>query len=204
MFDARLRRWIDPPLARAGRRIAGFGIDAGQVTWAGFLLGVLACAALALRWDLVALLLFWANRLADGLDGAVARAGAPTKGGADYGGYLDIVLDFLIYSGMVLAFAIGRPEHALWAAVLIFSFVGTGSSFLAYAILAAKRGLETTARGRKSFFHAVGLAEGGETILALSLICVWPAAFPWIAGAFAALCGVTTIARIAMARAARR
>jgi hypothetical protein len=77
--------------------------------------------------------------------------------------------------------------------------VGTGSSFLAYAIVAAKRGATTAARGRKSIFYLGGLAEGTETIAALMLICVVPDAFPWIAGVFGAMCWITTASRIGQA-----
>ncbi|MEQ9332303.1 CDP-alcohol phosphatidyltransferase family protein [Thalassobaculum sp.] len=192
MFDAALRRLIDPPLDAAGRRLAAAGVSANAVTVGGFLVGILAVPALAAgRYDL-ALLTILANRLGDGLDGAIARSVGPS----DLGGYLDIVLDFVFYSAVVLGLALGRPDHAVWAAFLIFSFVGTGSSFLAYAIVAAKRGVTTASRGRKSIYYLGGLAEGSETIAAFVLICVFPEAFPWIAGIFGAMCWITTASRI--------
>ena len=192
MFDAALRRLIDPPLDAAGRRLAATGVSANAVTVGGFLVGILAVPALAAgRYDL-ALLAILANRLGDGLDGAIARSVGPS----DLGGYLDIVLDFIFYSAVVLGIALGRPDHALWAAFLIFSFVGTGSSFLAYAIVAAKRGVTTASRGRKSIYYLGGLAEGGETIAAFVLVCLFPDAFPWIAGVFGAMCWITTAGRI--------
>src|SRR3984957_19018118 len=102
-----------------------------------------AWAALAFQNYGLALVLIAANRIADGLDGPLARRLGPT----DLGGYLDIVLDFFFYAGVPFFFAIGRPETALPAAFLIFSFVGTGASFLAFSALAAKRGLSTDVRG---------------------------------------------------------
>lgn len=198
MLDSYLRPLIDPPLDRAGRRLAAWGVTANAVTLVGFGFGVAAMAALAVRADLLALALLAANRLCDGLDGAVARH----RGASDFGGYLDIVLDFLVYSGVVFAFAVGRPEHALAAAFLIFSFVGTGASFLAFAVFAAKRGLTTERRGAKSLYYLGGLAEGGETILALAAICLLPDAFPWIAYGFGALCWLTTLGRVLAARQA--
>lgn len=195
MLDAALRRLIDPPLDTAGRALAGRGVSADAVTVAGFLIGLAAFPALAIQaypWALAALV---ANRLADGLDGAVARATAPS----DLGGYLDIVCDFIFYAGFVCFFAIGRPDHALMAAILIFSFIGTASTFLAYAIIAAKRGVTTSLRGRKSLYYLGGLAEGTETIAVLALICLLPDRFALIAGVFAAMCWVTTATRIAAA-----
>ncbi len=195
MLDPLMRRVIDPPLEHAGRWLARSGVSANAVTWFGFSLGLAAIAALAVQLYIPALVLILANRIADGLDGAVARHRGPT----DLGGYLDIVLDFLFYSGVIFGFALGRPEDALAAAFLIFAFVGTGTSFLAYAILAAKRGLTTEIRGRKSLYYLGGLTEGSETIALLVAICLFPEAFPWLAIVFGILCWLTTAGRITAA-----
>jgi phosphatidylglycerophosphate synthase len=159
---------------------------------AGFLMGAAAWAALAWNWYGLAAGLILANRLADGLDGAVARRGGLT----DLGGYLDIVLDFIFYAGVPFFFAVGRPEAALPAAFLAFSFVGTGGTFLAFAAIAAKRGLTTEARGRKSLYYLGGLTEGAETIALFLLICALPDHFELLAWGFGALCWVTTCTRI--------
>ena len=195
MLDARLRRIIDPPLDRAGSRLAGLGVAANTITVCGFAIGVGAWLALALQSYWLALLLIAANRLADGLDGAVARHSRTT----DLGGYLDIVLDFLFYAGVPFFFAVGQPEALLPAAFLIFSFVGTGVTFLAFAILAAKRGVTTEVRGHKSFYYLGGLTEGTETIALFVLICLFPQAFAWFAWIFGALCWLTAGVRIASA-----
>ena len=195
MLDPMMRRLIDPPLDAVGRGLAGAGVAANAVTWVGFAIGIGAMAALAFQQYWLALALILANRAADGLDGAVARH----AGISDLGGYLDIVLDFLIYSGVVFGFALGRPDQALAAAFLIFSFVGTGSSFLAYAIFAAKRDISTDLRGRKSLFYIGGLTEGTETIALFVAICLLPQWFAWLAYGFGALCWLTTGARIAAA-----
>ena len=197
MLDAPLRRVIDPPLDAAGRRLAAAGVGADAVTLAGFAVGLLAIPLLARESYGLALVAIAVNRLADGLDGAVARRRGPT----DLGGYLDIVCDFLFYAGVVFGFALARPENALPAAFLVFSFVGTGSSFLAFAILAAKRGLASTARGRKSFYYLGGLTEGGETIALFVALCLLPDAFPPLAWGFGALCWVTTVSRMLNAAA---
>ncbi len=200
MLDPMMRRLVDPPLNAAGLTLARAGIQANAVTWAGFAIGVGAMAALAFQQYWLALALILANRAADGLDGAVARH----AGISDLGGYLDIVLDFLFYSGVVFGFAVGHPDQALAAAFLIFSFVGTGSSFLAYAIMAAKRDISTDLRGRKSLFYIGGLTEGTETIALLLAICLFPNWFVWLAYGFGALCWLTTGARIAAAMDAFR
>lgn len=207
MLDARLRPLIDKPLNAVARTLSGSGITPNMVTGFGFFLGLLAAAALAFKLDYVALALILGSRLMDGLDGAVARHSEPRSRhpGAksqesDLGGYYDIVADFLFYSGIILAFAIGRPEHALMAAFLIFCFVGTGSSFLAYAIIAAKQNRNHEKQGKKSFYYLTGITEGSETILVLCLICVFPAWFPNVAAIFGTLCLITTFGRVLQAR----
>jgi phosphatidylglycerophosphate synthase len=196
VLDARLRRLIDPPLDGVAAPLARCGMSANAVTVLGFLIGLGAAAAIAERAFLAGLGLLLLNRLLDGLDGAIARR----RGQTDLGGFLDIVLDFLIYSAVPFAFALADPgANALAAAFLIFSFVGTGSSFLAFAIMAAKRGIATDLRGQKSLYYLGGLTEGTETILVFVLACLWPAWFPWLALIFGLLCWLTTATRIAVA-----
>lgn len=200
MLDAALRRLIDPPLDRLAAAVARTGLGANAVTAGGFLLGAGAWAALAARQYEAALALVAANRAADGLDGALARRLGPT----DLGGYLDVVLDFLFYAGVPFFFAVGRPEFALPAAFLVFSFVGTGSSFLAFAAVAARRGMSTDLRGKKAIYYLGGLTEGAETIAVFVLICLFPDRFPWFAWVFGGLCWVTTATRVGTAVAAFR
>lgn len=200
MLDPFMRRLIDPPLDLVGRGMAGTGIGANTVTWVGFGIGVGAMVALAFQLYWLGLALVLLNRAADGLDGAVARQ----IGVTDLGGYLDIVLDFVFYSGVVFGFAIGQPDQALPAAFLIFSFVGTGTAFLAYAIMAAKRNLTTDLRGHKSLFYIGGLTEGTETIALFVTICILPGWFPWLAYGYGALCWLTTGVRVASAMDAFR
>jgi phosphatidylglycerophosphate synthase len=195
LLDGKLRRLIDPPLDRVGAFLARRGLGANAVTVGGFLFGAGAWVALAFAHYPLALGLILANRLADGLDGAVARHTRAT----DLGGYLDIVLDFFFYAGVPFFFAVGRPDDALPAAFLVFSFVGTGTSFLAFAVLAARRGLSTTARGRKSIYYLGGLTEGTETIALFVLICLLPDWFAWLAWTFGGLCWLTTLTRLAAA-----
>ena len=196
MLDARLRQLIDGPLDRAGRWIARRGIGADQVTLAGFGIGMLAAASIAFAAFKVGLLLIVLNRVSDGLDGAVARATRKT----DRGAFLEISLDFAFYAAIPLAFAVADPPaNALAAAFLLAAFLANGSAFLAFAVLAAKRQIESTAQGEKSLYYLAGLAEGGETIAVFLAFCLWPAGFPWLAGPFAMLCLVSAAARIMLA-----
>lgn len=195
MLDRAARRLIDPVLDQLAAAAQARRMTADQVTVAGFACGVAAVAAIALQWYGLGLLLLLANRLADGVDGALARR----TGATDLGGYLDIVLDFIIYSGAVFGFALAQPEHALAAAFLIFSFMGTGSSFLAFAIFAAKRKLDGEAAANKSFYYLGGITEGTETILLFVIVLLFPGWFATAAYVYGALCWLTTIGRIGAA-----
>lgn len=191
MLDAAMRKIIDPPLKWLGHGVARTGVTANALTLTGLVLGLcaaLAIAASAFGLALVALLL---NRLLDGLDGAVAQAQGPTA----FGGYLDIVADFALWAMLPIGFAFADPSNALAAAILLASFIASGTTFLGYAILAAKAGKETEARGKKSFFHLGGITEGTETILFFVLVLLWPDLFVPLASIFAALATLTAFGR---------
>ena len=197
MLDGAMRRVIDPVVNRWGQSLAARGWTANGVTVLGLVLGLAAAGVLALGWpSWVALGVLLASRLADGLDGAVARATRKT----DFGGYLDIVCDFIFYGAIPLAFALRDPAaNGIAAAFLLMSFYANGSSFLAYAILAAKRGMETSDRGEKSLYFTPGLLEGTETIGFFVLLCLWPGGFAMLAYVFGALCFYTCVSRIWLA-----
>ena len=196
MLDGWAKRRIDPLLDASGRRLAAFGIGANAVTIAGCLIGLAAGGAIALEAYWLGLTLLLASRLCDGLDGAIARVAGKT----DLGGYLDIVLDFAFYGAIPIGFVLADPSaNAVAGAVLIFSFYVNGASFLAYAVMAEKRGLSTEARGQKSLFFTTGLAEATETLLVFVAFCLAPDWFAPLAYVFAALCLYTALSRIVLA-----
>ena len=197
MLDAVLRPLIDPPLNRVGRALAARGVSADSVTLAGLVLGIAAAATIAFGAPGWALLPLAASRIADGLDGAVARASRRT----DFGGYLDITADFLFYGAIPLGFVLLDPAaNAVAGSVLLLAFYINGASFLGFAILAEKRGLETGAQGVKNLYYSGGLLEGTETIAFFVLLCLWPAAFAPLAYGFAALTFLTALTRVLHAR----
>ncbi|UMA64574.1 CDP-alcohol phosphatidyltransferase family protein [Roseivivax marinus] len=193
MLDATARRMIDPPLNAAGRVLARWGATPNVVTLAGLALGLAAAGAAAFGAFAWALVLLLVSRLADGLDGAVARASRKS----DYGGYLDITCDFLFYGVFPLGFVLHDPaQNAVAGAILLTSFYFNGASFLGYAILAEKHDMETSAQGVKSLYYSNGLLEGTETILFFVAIALFPGQFPVLAGIFAALCFATGALRL--------
>jgi phosphatidylglycerophosphate synthase len=196
MFDAKLRPFIDPPLNAIGRALARFGVSADALTLAGAGFGAAAGFAIADGHFAFALGLIALSRILDGLDGAVARATRMT----DFGGYLDIVADFVFYCAAPLGFAAYDPAYAFAAATLLASFALTGVTFLSYAAVAARRGATTQAHGKKSIFYSTGIAEGAETIAVFIAMCLFPGAFAPIAFAYAGLCALTVAQRTLMAR----
>ena len=197
MLDGIMRRALDPSLNQAGHVLANRGVLANHVTLIGLALGLMAAGLVGFGvagWVALAPLL--ASRVADGLDGAVARASSIT----DFGGYLDIVCDFIFYGAIPLAFVLRDPSvNGVAGAFLLTSFYANGASFLSYAVLAAKRGMQTEHRGVKSLYFTEGLLEGTETIAFFVTICIWPAIFVPGAWVFGALCFATALSRIALA-----
>jgi phosphatidylglycerophosphate synthase len=197
MLDGMMRGVIDTPLNKGGRWLAARGATANAVTFVGLGIGLVAAWMVAAGWSgaVVAVFLL-ASRLADGLDGAVARV----RGRTDLGGLLDIVCDFTFYGAVPLAFVLRDPaENGVVGAFLLFSFYVNAATFLGYAILAAKHGMETQTRGQKSLYFTAGLMEGTETILFFLTIVFWPTAFVPLAWIFGGLCVVTAIARLILA-----
>ena len=193
MLDRAIQTAIKPLITKAARALVKAGIGADALTVIGFVVGMGAAVAIAFEAYIAGLVMLLISRLMDGLDGAVARETTPT----DRGGFLDITLDFLFYASIPLAFAIANPaQNALPAAVLLAAFIGTASSFLAFAIVAEKNRIASTAFPDKSFYFLGGLTEATETIVALSAMCLWPEAFPLIAYGFAVLCAITIVMRI--------
>ena len=197
MFDHKLRRLIDPPLNRMGQGLARAGVRADHVTLLGLVFALGAALAIAQGAFWLGLALILVSRLADGLDGAVARATRPS----DFGGYLDILSDFVLYAAVPLAFVWHDPgANGLAGAFLLASYYVNAASFLGFAALAEKRRLQTRAQGEKSLYFSAGLLEGGETIAFMVALCLFPGAFAPLAWGFGILCLLTAALRLAEAR----
>lgn len=197
MLDRFARRLIDPPLNAVGQRIAKLGLTADAVTLIGLALGLVAAWFIAVGWTTLALWPLLASRIADGLDGAVARATRKT----DFGGYLDIAADFLFYGAIPLGFVIADPaSNGVAGAFLLAAFYFNGTSFLGYAILAEKREMSTQAQGQKSLYYSNGLLEGTETIVFFVILCLFPGGFAPLAWIFGVLCYATALLRLFAAR----
>lgn len=200
MFDSRLLPLFTPFNTMVAKNLKNLGVTPDMVTFAGFGIGMLSVPLIALGMYKAALALICFSRIADGVDGCLARMGKPT----DSGGFIDIVCDFIFYGAIPFAFALADPsKNGLAATFLIFTFVGTGSSFLTYAIFAAKYGVTENFKPQmrddkkqSSFYFLGGLTEGTETLLFFFLICLFPGIFHIAAWIFGVLCLITTVTRI--------
>lgn len=204
MLDHLIRPLINTPLESIAKHLVKLKLTPNHLTILGFISGLISIFLLANNGPIFALLFILCNRLLDGLDGAMARVNQNNLNNnhnPDFGGYLDIVCDFIFYAGAMFAFGYNgynnnNLDTLLAASFLVFSFIGTTNSFLAYAILAAKNNINTHKRGIKAFYHLGGICEGTETFIVLVLICLIPSWFNIICYTFGILCWITTISRV--------
>ena len=195
MLDHRVNAIIHPIMSGLANHIPR-QISANTITLVGFAVGAIVVPLVWFKLYYTALAVILVNRFFDGLDGAVARKCGPTN----LGSYLDITCDFIFYSVVIMGFALAAPEkNSLAAAFLIFSFIGTGSSFLAFAAAAKKQGISSDAHGLKAFYYLGGLTEGTETILFFVIICMYPEYFPLLAVVFGSFCWLTVLGRFGSA-----
>ncbi|HQZ06432.1 MAG: CDP-alcohol phosphatidyltransferase family protein [Rhodoferax sp.] len=193
MLDRAASTLIKPAIDRLARILADWGLGANQMTVIGFGIGIGAAALIATGHFMAAAATILLSRLCDGLDGAIARRTHTT----DAGGFLDIALDFIFYAAIPLAFALADPaRNALPAALLLAAFCGTMSSFLAFAVIAAKRQMDNLSWPEKSFYFLGGLTEATETLACFVAMCIWPQHFPILASVYAAMCAITTATRV--------
>ena len=204
MLDRYAQKAIRPAIQALATGLHRAGVRANTLTWLGWAVGMASAVAIALQAYTAGLVLLVLSRLLDGLDGAVARLGVPS----DAGGFLDISLDFWFYAAIPLAFAWADPQaNALPAAFLLAAFIGTGTSFLAYAVMREKQNKpvsEPTQQASssnpgvalKSFYFLGGLTEATETLGFFIAMCLWPQHFSTLAAVFALLCLITSATRI--------
>lgn len=147
---------------------------------------------------ILGLVMWLLNRLIDGLDGSLARRVGPTK----LGGFLDIMADFAIYGGIVVAMGWAVPDARLAALMLFLAYYLNGSAFLAWSSLSQE--LDVEGDGRSLNFPA-GLAEGTETIVVMSVVLLLPQAWtPWALWFWTAVVAISVVQRIFFVRGALR
>jgi len=165
------------------------------ITLTAFAVGVAACVFTwqgQYGWGL-GLWLF--NRTLDGLDGSIARQHTKQS---DLGGYLDILLDFVIYALLPVALVLAEPSQSKFVALawLLASFYVNAGSWMYLAAILEKR---HAARELTSVTMPRGLIEGAETILFYCLFLLFPQQLELLFVFMAFLVTITAIQRVVWA-----
>lgn len=178
MFDAALRPRIAPVLDRLASALDRPWVTPDRLTGLNLMLGLASTGLAAAQWWLPALAAWLLCRLADGLDGPLARLRRRRSGTEDpgQGGFWDISADFVVYGATVVGVGIGATAAfaAPWLPfmLVLFAYYINGAVFLAFSSIAEKTGRQI-ADGRSLSFLG-GLAEGAETVLVHSLWLIFP------------------------------
>lgn len=192
MLDARARRVLDRPLARAAAALDTPAVTPDRLTLLGLVLGLGSAVTAGRGLWAPSLVLWLLSRLADGLDGPLARRRSGTGTGA--GGFLDISCDFVVYGATVVGVGIGAGGP-LWPFLLVLlAYYVNGTAFLAFSSIAERVG-RTLDDGRSLSFLG-GLTEGTETIAVHALWLLVPFWSGPIAVVWAVLVGLSGAHRI--------
>ncbi|SEL73300.1 Phosphatidylglycerophosphate synthase [Blastococcus sp. DSM 46786] len=200
MLDPVARRLLDAPLTRVAGALDRPWLSPDRLTTAGLVLGLASAVAAGLQAWLPALVLWLVSRLADGLDGPLARRrrAAGAAGDAGSGGFFDITADFCVYGSTVLGVAIGatRGFDAPWEpfAVVLLAYYVNGTAFLAFSSIAERAGRQLDDGRSLSFLG--GLAEGTETIAVHALWLLLPAVAWQVAWVWAAVVALSAAQRV--------
>ena len=190
MLDNYLRRYTDRYFYVLGSFFSLWGICATHITLLGGIFALLAAINVVHSNNVYATVFYLMNRFCDGLDGGIARNTKLT----DIGGFLDIVFDFISHSIVVVAFALRDSAVVFPVLYLLCSFIGATTTFLSYAIIAAKRSLEP--KKRRTFCYLGGISEGAETLIFLTIMIFAPSWVTTLAIVFGTMCWLTTLGRI--------
>jgi phosphatidylglycerophosphate synthase len=207
MLDSYVRPRIEAPLARVVAVLDRPWISPDRLTMLGLVLGLGSAASSAVQWWGLALLLWLLSRLADGLDGPLARrrrarraheARTAEAHGSEAGGFLDITADFIVYGSTVVGVAVGAAAGygaPWWPFLLVLlAYYVNGTAFLAFSSIAERTGRRIDDGRSLSFLG--GLAEGTETIVVHSVWLLVPGAAWQIALVWAAVVGISAAQRV--------
>ena len=190
MIDQYLIKILKPLLNYLASFFYSMGINANYISFAGLALSFMSFLLILNEFFIVALFVFLLGRILDGVDGNLANKTSITE----FGGFIDIVCDFISYSIIPLAFILNDNSNAIFGSILLTTFFGTSSTFFGIAIFENKKTINKNSG--KSFFYIGGFMGGAVTILFLSLMFLFPDKFNLIALIFSILCILSTIERI--------
>jgi phosphatidylglycerophosphate synthase len=187
MFDASIRRAIHGPLDRVAQSLDVDFITPNRITAFGFTMGVAGALSAWNQLWVAALLLWLLSRLADGLDGSLARLRKRSEESEPSlaGGYLDIMADFAVYGSFVIGVGHGAGASLAPFLWVLLGYYLNGSAFLAFSSLGERSNLRLDEGRSLSFIF--GLTEGAETIAIHSIWCLFPGSAGLVAAIWAGL-----------------
>ncbi len=194
MVDRYLRVPKDIVLNSTAKHLSN--IHPTSITLFAFGLGLIAVLSIAMGnygWGLF----FWLlNRFLDGLDGNVARLWGKQS---DLGGYIDILLDFVIYALIPLSLVIADPSEIAYLSlgILLASFYVNAGSWMFLSAILEKRGFGK--KEKASVTMPGGFIEGTETIIFYCFFLIFPNALMLLFNLMALLVLLTTLQRITWA-----
>lgn len=177
MIDKYLRP-VKEKLFIPGARIIGKYFTPDQISIIAFIFGLLSCVLIIFNHLYIALAFWLLNRIIDGLDGTVARI---SNRQTDWGGYLDIMLDFIIYALIPISLAFCVNDGTIifiTLSVMLGVFYINSASWMYLSAVMEKRDLKPKKMAAEtdltSIIMPTGLIEGSETILLYTLFFFFP------------------------------
>ncbi len=194
-FSGELRADLQSFFESFGGKLAKSGVSANAMSIIGFIIGLLAINFISLQMYATGLLCVLINRAFDGLDGAIARQTKVTN----FGVFLDVVLDYVFYAGVIFAFALARPEaNAVAASFMLVGFFASACALLAYGVIAGKKNEDVDIL-KKSPVYLGGMAQWSETFAAIVIMCIIPSGFMALAIFFGVISLVKAMTIVAAA-----
>jgi phosphatidylglycerophosphate synthase len=195
MIDNRFRALLPKYVKPLVKLLAGLGLSPNQVTLLGLGVSLFAALAVGTGFFALALALWWLSRLFDALDGIYARAYNKTS---DFGAFLDIQMDMLAYSTMIIGLYWQFPEYSLQWMIILLCYVLCISGALGLGSFENTHGIDdSSGRGLRI---ATGLAEGGETGIAYTVFLLFPGSIAVTSWIWISILAITIVSRIALAQ----
>lgn len=189
MIDKYLRPVKEKMLLSAAIWIGRY-LSPNQISVIAFFSGLISCFLIFSRLIYPALIFWLLNRIIDGLDGTVARI---SNRQTDWGGYLDIMLDFVIYALIPISFTLVYSSayySYLFLSIMLAVFYINSASWMYLSTLIQKRSCNNPDKELTSVPMPAGLIEGTETILAYTLFFLFPA---YLSQIFLVVSGLTLL-----------
>ncbi len=206
MFDSPIRRAKDRIAAPLAARMTR--ISPNAMTLLALAVGLAAAVLAARRAYLWAIGFGALNRALDGMDGLLARV---NNRQSDFGGYLDILLDFVVYAAIPLGMVLGAPSQTRYLALsfMLATFYINSASWMYLAAILEKRNAQNLHAADNpevitTIVMPTGLVGGLETVLAYCAFLLFPPAMAVIFSVFGILVLVTIVQRLIWAWRALR